>query len=220
MNEEWKKIEDFPNYSVSNLGRVRNDRTGKILKPGKNRCGYRQVILSQGHCKSRVFSVHRLVADAFILNPENKPELNHIDGDPSNNQVDNLEWCNRSENILHSYRVLNHKRSTKQIIRVEDGRVFNSVKEAMLACGLKRLNDISDCLRGKRHTAAGYHWLYYVSDMDMGNLLQTYNQLYPKKPRKSVSSKEVSVARRNRDLIAYRNRKLAEIQNVTYDDIQ
>lgn len=109
MAEEWRKIE-WTNglYEVSSLGRVRSKwgKCGayKVLKPTiiKNSGGRLKVkIYTEG--KSRDYKIHRLVAEAFIPNPENKPEVNHIDGNPSNNNVDNLEWVTRRENIQHSW---------------------------------------------------------------------------------------------------------------------
>jgi len=100
--ESWKRIKNYEDYSVSNYGRIRNDKTGRILKPGKNSCGYFLVVL----CKNgivKTHTIHRLVANAFIPNPENKFTVNHIDGCKTNNHADNLEWNTYSENIQHGY---------------------------------------------------------------------------------------------------------------------
>jgi hypothetical protein len=89
-NELWEKIEDFPNYSISNCGRVRNDITCKDMKIYL-KCGYFNISLKNENVR-RNFKVHRLVGKAFIPNPENKLEINHIDKNPQNNHVSNLEW--------------------------------------------------------------------------------------------------------------------------------
>lgn len=106
MKEKWKKIKGYPRYSVSNLGRVRNDITGKILKGSHNPDGYMQVKLTKKKHESKYIRVHRLVAQAFIPNPENKPQVNHIDGIRDNNIVTNLEWVTNKENSIHSWTVL------------------------------------------------------------------------------------------------------------------
>lgn len=167
MSEEWKNIEGYPNYSVSNLGRVRNDRSGKVLKPIK-RGGYteNQKYLFVGlRCgspaKLRSMSIHRLVAVAFIPNPENKPQVNHKDGNRYNNAISNLEWVTCGENIRHSFNVLNRKSgSSKKVMRIEDGRIFESMSEAARFCGLKNVGNIYRCIKGGRPTAGGYHWKY------------------------------------------------------------
>ena len=99
--EKFKQIKNYENYSVSNYGKIRNDKTGRILKPQKNTCGYLFVVLYEnGVCKT--LKIHRLVALAFIDNPENKRTINHIDGVKINNFVDNLEWNTQSENMQHA----------------------------------------------------------------------------------------------------------------------
>jgi hypothetical protein len=117
MVEEWKKIVGFDNYEVSNLGNVRrldsfvfqsgryNHYKGRFLKQENVKGGYKRVTLCKNNSTKR-FQVHRLVAITFIENFKNKPCVNHIDGDKSNNQISNLEWVTYSENERHSYNVL------------------------------------------------------------------------------------------------------------------
>lgn len=97
MEEIWKPIENYENYSVSTLGQVRNDTTGKILKKGNNGHGRFQVSLCKNGIIKR-FQIHRLVALAFIPNPEGKLEIDHINNDPSNNNLTNLRWATHREN--------------------------------------------------------------------------------------------------------------------------
>jgi hypothetical protein len=105
--EEFRIIQGFENYSVSNHGRVRRETPGPQTKPGviKNPqvnpvTGYRHVKVSGTEGK-RSMSIHRLVAEAFILNPEGRKEIDHIDRDKSNNAVDNLRWATRRENMAN-----------------------------------------------------------------------------------------------------------------------
>lgn len=100
MNEIWKQYANSY-YSVSNLGNVRNDTTGKQLKTFSSNNSYCQLDLFHDTVRERVL-VHRLVAIVFIPNLENKPFVNHIDGNKQNNCVDNLEWVTPSENSIHA----------------------------------------------------------------------------------------------------------------------
>ncbi len=105
--EKFKKIKNYENYEISENGIIR--RNNKILKPyltGKGNKKYLTIAL----CKNgtiKKFKIHRLVAETFIPNPENKKTVNHIDGNKLNNCVNNLEWCTYSENNIHSYQKLN-----------------------------------------------------------------------------------------------------------------
>lgn len=101
--EIFKDIVKFENkYQISNTGKVRNKKTGLILKPKYNQKGYQYVNLSVNRYKSVKWYIHRLVGFHFIQNPENKPQINHIDGNPSNNVVENLEWVTNEENQRHA----------------------------------------------------------------------------------------------------------------------
>lgn len=109
MNKEiWKDIKGFEGkYQVSNLGRIRNIQTKHICKATLQKKyimkqgGYYQITLWKGKYNSVTRTVHRLVAEAFIPNPDNLPQVNHIDHDRTNNCVDNLEWCTAKYNCNH-----------------------------------------------------------------------------------------------------------------------
>lgn len=186
MIEEWRKIEDYPNYSVSNLGRVRNDKTGRILaahKWGELRTYLHVILYTGSHASRKSHSIHRLVAQAFVPNPDNKPEVNHLDGNGLNNCALNLEWTSRSENMIHAREVL-HRGHLRKVIRLDDGQVFNTLTEAAQACGSNAYSGISHCLSGRRQTAFGYHWKYFTSE-------DANNEFYTPAPIDIVAPKKV-----------------------------
>lgn len=151
---EWRKIAGYPNYSVSSCGAVRNDETGRemTIVTGKN--GYLYVgVCRAGRPKS--LPVHRLVATAFIPNPEHKREVNHLDGRKTNNRLENLEWSTSSENKRHAKNVLG--KYVSPVRCVETGVVYASQREAAASVG-RAFQSISACLRGKQATCGGYHW--------------------------------------------------------------
>ena len=128
---EWRNIQGYENlYQVSDTGEVRSiDRTttgnrkrkikGVVLKKTKTTTGYLAVTLCKNG-KTKTKKVHRLVAMAFIENHENKPNINHIDNNPLNNNVSNLEWCTQSENIYHAYRIGAAKQNAKPKIATDE----------------------------------------------------------------------------------------------------
>lgn len=145
-NEIWLPIDGFPNYEISNKGRVkslpRKIISGKkgsivkysselVLKPLENVRPNGKIYLQVFLTGRKRFYIHRLVALHFVDNPYNKPEINHINGNPSFNWDVNLEWCTRSENGLHSFRVLKNKASNTEItINIKTGEEFASINEA------------------------------------------------------------------------------------------
>ena len=167
----WKDIENFEGlYQVSNLGEVKSLISDIILKQSKKYNGYYQVTLYNNH-ERHYYSVHRLVANAFLDNYSNLPQVNHIDEDKSNNCVWNLEWCSEKYNTNYGTgmeRQLNKRRgkyvlgNNKRAIKcecVETGEVYNCIKEASIKTGITEGN-ISRCCKGIRKTAGGYHWKY------------------------------------------------------------
>lgn len=167
--EIWKDVKGYEGiYQVSNMGRVKslarsgNNRTLKdrIMRQYVGKTGYMQVRLSKEN-KTRLLKVHRIVAEAFIDNPWQKPQVNHIDGNKTNNLVDNLEWNTSSENIKHAYDC--RLRKVKPVIQVNlDGRVLKEWRCIADASKTLKINDahIWKCCNGTRKSAGGYKWKY------------------------------------------------------------
>lgn len=166
--EKWAPIEGFEGiYDVSTFGRVRSyprngtqDKDVHILKHGVSKSGYhRYYLFKNGIGKNRC--AHRLVAQTFIPNPEHKREVNHIDGNPSNNHVENLEWCTSSENHIHRVYTLGHNPLEKcRKVRCEEtGEIYGSARAAAQALGRDH-KGIVRAARGQYSQAYGFHWSY------------------------------------------------------------
>lgn len=170
MLEIWKDVKNYEGeYQVSNTGKVRSlnyNYLGQVreLKQTLSNKGYCKVVLHRPKGTQRHFSVHRLVAEAFIPNPDNLPQVNHKDECKTNNCVDNLEWCDckynsnygtRNERIVQKMR--------KSILQFTLDGVFvkewESIKSAAETFGVKDCS-ISNALTGRKKTAGGFIWKY------------------------------------------------------------
>ena len=162
--EIWRDIEGFDGYQISNEGRVRSFKRGKekILKAQINK-GYLQLELRKNGVRKKEF-IHRLVAQAFIPNPQNLPEVNHKDENKTNNCVENLEWCDRKYNVNYGTGVQRRaKKQSKCVDQIDavTGEIVHKWKST-LECGKNGYNykDISHCCLGLRKTHKGYIWKY------------------------------------------------------------
>lgn len=182
MEEKWRPVLDYEClYEVSNFGRIKSKdrlicncksesyiRKGKILKPWVNSAsGYLMIGLHKNK-KRKLFYMHRIVAQVFIKNLGNKGEINHIDGNKTNNNVENLEWVTRSENQLHAIQtgLANkppHNNTTKKIEQLDVAgnvvHLWNSCKEIYQTLGIPK-TCIYECCANKIETSHGYKWRY------------------------------------------------------------
>ena len=170
MKEIWKDIEGYEGlYQVSNFGRVRSLKNGKvrILKPLTNKNGYLRVQLYKNNSLKTIF-IHRLVAMAFIPNPNNLPMVNHKDEDKTNNIVSNLEWCDAKYNSNYgTARKRMIEKIQKVVLQIDKNtnvviNIFPSMKEAERQTGYNH-GHICNCCKGKLKTTGGYKWSYKES---------------------------------------------------------
>lgn len=172
MTERWKRIDGFPTYEISSLGRVKslgeksNHKSAVLLHPPLVR-GYRQICLWK-NAKGTYYKVHRLVAEAFIPREDGKPYVNHKDGNKENNTVENLEWCTAKENTQHAMKTglrgkqdgrKNKKcRRVIQIDPLDNSQVneFYSLREMARQTGFARCSVAQAIKEGK----LSYGWLW------------------------------------------------------------
>lgn len=171
MQEIWKDVKGFEGlYQVSNMGNVKSlgrkvynyFQKERILQPAKINGYLRVALFKDSHCKN--YLVHRLVAEHFITNPDNKPQINHKDGNKENNVWTNLEWNTSKENNMHAFKNgLNKPHNMRKIIQYDLNGNFikkwNSIIEASKNLKINSGN-LSSTLNGKFKTCGGYKWKY------------------------------------------------------------
>ena len=177
--EIWKDIVGYNGlYQISNCGRVKSfhNNSERIIKPKTNNKGYKWVILSLNKVSKNCL-IHRLVAQHFIENPNNYKIINHIDENPANNNVSNLEWCTPYENVSKSTKFRNyykenkilcntknskHKDTSNKVKQIYNGnvvKIFNNSLEVKRSLGFDQSFILSVC-RNKRKSAYGYQWQF------------------------------------------------------------
>ena len=151
-------MKDIPGYeglyAATSCGKVWSYRSKKFLKLRKNKDGYLQVNLYKDG-KPKTYLVHRLVAETYLPNPLNLPQVNHKDEDKSNNALPNLEFCTAAYNSNYS--------NAKKVICVETQEAFDSLTDAAKAIN-RSVKTLNNHLKGRKKTCAGYHWAYYEDD--------------------------------------------------------
>ena len=183
IKPKWKDIIGYENeYQINQFGEIRTLKDSPklkkydVLKPQiSKRNGYAyQMLYKNG--KGKLLRVHRLVAMAFLPNPNNLPQVNHKDGNKQNNSVDNLEWCEQSDNMKHAYKnglqtpsenqrkaIINtNKLKQKKVCQIKDGEVINTfsgISEASRQTKIS-ISCISRCCNLKRKSTNGYEWRF------------------------------------------------------------
>ena len=165
MSNNFKHLEGFSDYLICDEGCVINKVTGHILYGNKKKTGYYEVILIDDERQKNYFLLHRLIAGAFIPRPDDAEEVNHINGDKSDNSVKNLEWVTHAENLKHAYETGLRKDdvSPRAVVgtNMETGEQikFSSIYKASRFLNISQGN-ICMCCKGLRPYANGYYWEY------------------------------------------------------------
>ena len=190
MEEEWRPIELNPMYYISNMGQLKNNKTNRILKL-QDRNGYDSIIIRNSNNKQKYFLIHRLVAEYFIPNPENKPTVNHIDRNKKNNIYTNLEWNTLSEQQIHRYATeepveFGHGYAKKKIYRLDKNTNEILQEYPSVTLAIKWLYDnnytnfsvfnentlasirsnILEQTKGRRLTVYGFKWKYDMEHLE------------------------------------------------------
>lgn len=154
--EKWRYVENTNNmYKVSNTGKVFSYKTNKLLKNNKNKYGYEWVSINGKCC-----SVHRLVAEAFIPNPNCLKQVNHKDENKLNNSVENLEWCSQIYNINYGTGIEKRSKKVNQYdLSGKFIKIWKSTREAERVLHISH-SDISKCCNGKKKSISGFMWKY------------------------------------------------------------
>lgn len=146
-------------YAITSCGKVWSYRNQRFLKPETTERGYLRVALCRDGT-TKHYKIHRLVAEAYIPNPEGKPQVNHIDEVKTNNYVNNLEWATAKENNNHGTRSERSGKNRQKVVYcVELDKTFESQGLAALATGIAQPS-ISLACNGRQKTAGGYHWKF------------------------------------------------------------
>lgn len=178
-NEVWKQITDYPNYFISNTGKIRNVKTGRELQQYLMNNGYLRISLCKNG-KVKGFLAHRLVATAFIPNPDNLDTVDHINGIKTDNRTDNLQWLSHHDNAskFHREQKTEEQKETykrarekgvevckKPILCLETGKIYKSLSQTS-----KELNIPTQCicdnLKGRVKQTHGLHFRYLIEDSD------------------------------------------------------